>query len=233
MDSHSAVGFVYGRAIKTTNPEQEKAVSQKEFAFRVIPGIEYIRNICATSENVVDTPTAVVRTSVQRQVGGYRKDLPHAADMQMWLRIAAHGSVGHVEADQAYYRLHGHNMCLQYRRVRDFVERKAVFDSLFRDCAGRIRGAGRLQRLAHHALAGHSFSTACDVFDGTKPEDFREYLEFALTLYPGLRYSRRCCYFQVKRLLGPRVWSMLRPLVRRLRGSPDRPPNLWFIQGEW
>ena len=41
--------------------------------------------------NRVRSPGIVVRRSAYEQVGGFRTDLPHAADWEMWTRLAAHG----------------------------------------------------------------------------------------------------------------------------------------------
>jgi hypothetical protein len=219
MEAHPEVGFTYGRAIKTRDPDLESSNAGVDYQCRVIPGQEFIRFFCLTGENAVDTPTAVVRTCVQKKVGGYRKELPHAGDMEMWLRLAANAAVGFVDADQAYYRLHGQNMSEDYRNLRDFIQRKAVFDSFFREYVNFIAGGRELQSISSRSLAEHAFWTASRRFEGAQPDDCKQYLDFALQLYPGLRYSRRWWVFRLKRLLGPRGWSLLRPIVRRWRGG--------------
>ena len=35
---------------------------------------------------------------LQQQVGGYRAELPHSGDMEMWMRFAAHAPVGVLRA---------------------------------------------------------------------------------------------------------------------------------------
>lgn len=57
--------------------------------------------------NRVRAPGIVVRRSAYEQVGGYRTDLPHAADWDMWTRLAAHGPVVFVDEVLACYRRHG------------------------------------------------------------------------------------------------------------------------------
>ena len=48
-----------------------------------------------------------MRTSLQKRVGGYDARLPHAADLELWMRLAANADVGFLRGvDQAYYRLH-------------------------------------------------------------------------------------------------------------------------------
>lgn len=56
--------------------------------------------------NRVRTPGIVVRRAAYEQVGGYRTDLPHAADWEMWTRLAAHGPIMFVDQVLACYRRH-------------------------------------------------------------------------------------------------------------------------------
>ena len=56
--------------------------------------------------NRVRTPGIVVRRAAYEQVGGYRTDLPHAADWEMWTRLAAHGPIVFVDEVLACYRRH-------------------------------------------------------------------------------------------------------------------------------
>ena len=48
----------------------------------------------------------VVRRTAYERVGGYRTDLPHAADWEMWTRLAAHGAIMFVDQVLACYRRH-------------------------------------------------------------------------------------------------------------------------------
>lgn len=57
--------------------------------------------------NRVRAPGIVVRRASYEQVGGYRSDLPHAADWEMWTRLAAHGKIIFVDQVLARYRRHG------------------------------------------------------------------------------------------------------------------------------
>ena len=56
--------------------------------------------------NRVRAPGIVVRRSAYERVGGYRTDLPHAADWEMWTRLAALGPVVFVDEVLAAYRRH-------------------------------------------------------------------------------------------------------------------------------
>jgi glycosyltransferase involved in cell wall biosynthesis len=57
--------------------------------------------------NRVRAPGIVIRRSTYEQIGGYRTDLPHTADWDMWTRVAAHGPVVFVDQVLAAYRRHG------------------------------------------------------------------------------------------------------------------------------
>jgi glycosyltransferase involved in cell wall biosynthesis len=56
--------------------------------------------------NRVRAPSIVVRRSAYELLGGYRTDLPHAADWEMWTRLAAHGRIVLVDEVLACYRRH-------------------------------------------------------------------------------------------------------------------------------
>ena len=56
--------------------------------------------------NRVRAPGIVVRRAAYERVGGYRTDLPHVADWEMWTRLAAHGPIVFVDEVLATYRRH-------------------------------------------------------------------------------------------------------------------------------
>ncbi len=98
------------------------------------------------AHNIVATPTAVIRTDLQKAVGGYRPELPHSGDMEMWLRLASHASVGFIDDYQAVYRRHARNMSIAFlakQFLPDLVQRKAAFDFfLTEDAAASASRAG-------------------------------------------------------------------------------------------
>lgn len=57
--------------------------------------------------NRVRAPGMVVRRSAYETFGGFRTDLPHAADWELWTRMASHGPVMFVDEILAGYRKHG------------------------------------------------------------------------------------------------------------------------------
>lgn len=96
---------------------------------------DLISEICAAGTNLVATPTAIGRTEIQKAVGGYKHSLPHAGDMEMWLRFAAHGAVVRIDAIQAVYRKHSSAMSNAYfaTLLSDYRQRRQAFDSFFEE----------------------------------------------------------------------------------------------------
>lgn len=147
---------------------------------------DLIRESCAAGKNLVKTPTVIARTSVQKAVGGYRPNLPHTGDMEMWLRLAANGSVARIHSVQAVYRLHSTNMSHSY--CRDYCQLKDAFDSFFAEYADRFSDSRSLRQQADHAVAETAFWTGMAELSRGRFDSGRRLLRFAIDLRPRLRY---------------------------------------------
>jgi glycosyltransferase involved in cell wall biosynthesis len=99
--------------------------------------------------NRVRAPGIVVRRCGYERLGGFRADLPHAADWDMWTRLAAHGSIVFVDDVLACYRRHGASdtsaRVLTGANVRERVSAIGVV-------AGYV-ATGRRPRITRTALA--------------------------------------------------------------------------------
>jgi glycosyltransferase involved in cell wall biosynthesis len=220
--------LVFGREIRFSDsqPLPEPKGSGDDYDWQLIPGSGFIEECCRSSYNPVPTPTAVVRTAVLRQVGGYRPTLPHTADMEFWLRLAVAGLVCRIEADQAYKRKHNQNMSIYYLSsiIRDISERRNVFAVLFKENGDRIEQRERLEHLAARSLGTATFWEASRAFDRGDLASCQELLDLALTLDPGLRDRPEWARFRWKRSLGHSVWRVAHPLVTLLRRAYPSAP---------
>jgi hypothetical protein len=119
-------------------------------------GAEFIAHCCKEIWNPVNTATAVVRTSIQKAVGGYLSNLPFAADLEMWMRLATRGCVAEItDSIQAYYRVHDNNMSKQYWNdslVND-REVRAAFETFLTNSAAFIEDREQLRRQCSRSLA--------------------------------------------------------------------------------
>src|SRR4051812_6068677 len=71
LDQHPEVGLTYGAEIKGESFDPRDCVDDDSPA-RVMTGDNFLTYICEQADNIVPTPTAIVRTSVQKGIGGYR-----------------------------------------------------------------------------------------------------------------------------------------------------------------
>lgn len=130
MDSYPEVGLVYGRAVHfldgTPFPRPRGNIRVRE----VWKGREWLVNQCRLGRGSIVSPEAVMRTSIQADIGGYSRELPHSADLEMWLRAATRADVAYVHADQAWHRVHPMSMSRsQFAGLRtDLEQRRAAYE---------------------------------------------------------------------------------------------------------
>jgi glycosyltransferase involved in cell wall biosynthesis len=221
LDSSPRSSLLFGREIRFWDgqPFPGPCNCGEDYNWHVIPGAVFIEECCGSGYNPVPTPTAIARTAILQQIGGYREELPHSADMELWLRLSVFGSVCQIEADQACKRRHAVNMNHKYVNVviNDLRQRKAAFELLFQDYGGKIVQAERLKDLAFCSLGMIGFWEASAAFDRCDLVDCQELLDFALALDPELPSRPSWVRFTLKRRMGPRVWRVIRPLADLLR----------------
>jgi glycosyltransferase involved in cell wall biosynthesis len=100
--------------------------------------------------NRVRTPGIVVRRAAYEQVGGYRTDLPHAADWEMWTRLAAHGRIMFVDQVLACYRRHDtSDTSARVRTGTNVRERVMAIGVLSGHVPPNRRGRARRRALAY------------------------------------------------------------------------------------
>ncbi len=226
LDENPSAGLLYGHALYWYSDRPRPAARVNSYGASVWQGQEWLRIVCQRGHCVTTTPTAVVRTRVQQAIGGYRADLPHSGDVEMWMRFAVHSDVAYIRGvDQAFYRIHKSNMSVERVEIVDLRQRKAAYDAIFTKYAQRIPDAGALERQVNRALAKEALWRACGAYHGRRLAitPVKELVDFASTTYPqfdelpeyrGLRWRQR---------VGPNVSSYLKPLMlfavyRRLRG---------------
>ena len=195
--------------------------------WRVWAGRDFIKLHCERVRNLVPTPTAIVRTVTQKAIGGYLSTLPHAGDMEMWLRFAAHGAVAETPRVQAVYRIHGANMSVDYYKtvIRDYAQRRDVFEIFFANDGRRIDDADELHALARRRLAAAAFWTGVAQWCRGDRATGAEVLRLGLSLDPRMRLAPPVS--QLLRLESPhrKLWSVLADASRRRDDRRARSPR--------
>ena len=115
LDVHPGVGFVYGNVLWFRDGAPLPTARTRVRGWSVWPGQSWVERRFRQVGAGISSPEVVVRTSLQKRVGGYDARLPHVGDLEMWIRLAANADVGYLRGvDQAYYRRHGQNMSVAY-----------------------------------------------------------------------------------------------------------------------
>jgi glycosyltransferase involved in cell wall biosynthesis len=159
LAAEPSVGLVYGNCIDFSGNLPVSRSEPGEWA--IWPGAEWLHERCRSAYNVVPTPTAVMRTSVLRAIGGYRADLPHAGDYEMWLRTSAVSDIGFLlNVDQGYYRLHASNMHKKdfssgsaKGQLIDLTQIWQSFEAVFAGVGEKVDADRSLLRIARETLA--------------------------------------------------------------------------------
>ena len=216
LDAHPNVGFVYGRALWVTHGAPVPAARTRVRGWSVWPGQWWLERRFRDAENPITTPEVVVRTSLQKRVGGYDARLPHAADMEMWMRLAANADVGFIRGvDQAYYRLHEENMRKAFNALMDLRQRRLVFETVLERYGDRLSDATRLSDLVRRALGKEALWDAGRAYDRGSAEQASvdELLAFAVDCWP--QVSRLPLYrtLELRKSIGPRAMLGLRPVI--------------------
>ena len=106
----------------------------------------------AVSNRVRPTGIVVTRETYEA-IGGYRTDLPHAADWDMWMRVAAHGPVWFVDEVLSLYREHdGSDTADRIRTGENIRERIEAIDIVAASTPPEIRSKARRRALAYAAV---------------------------------------------------------------------------------
>lgn len=194
MEAEPEVGFVYGHPVsfRDTPP----AARTRTRSWTVWRGEEWIQGRCERARNCTSSPEVVMRTSVQKEIGGYRADLPHSGDFEMWMRAAVVADVGRVNgADQAFYRVHDDSMLRTTFAgwLPDLEGRRDAFIAILGpDVARRPADADSLLTIARRGLANEALTRARLGHDriDEAAESVERYRAFALETYPAARGLR-------------------------------------------
>lgn len=169
LQAHPDVSLVYGYA--PSFEDEIPTTSAHVRSWTIWTGDQWIRHICKSGRNAIVNPEAMVRRDVMELTGGYDPNLPHSADMLLWMQAGEHGKIGRINGpDQAYYRIHGQNMHAVHfgELAQDIRERARVFDIFFGSARPPMANSDELLKKAKSALAKETFRAhAVGAFRGT------------------------------------------------------------------
>lgn len=219
LENHPEAGFVFGAVVVfDADPPPPTPAASDSLDYRIVDGPALIAHICHHT-NDVPTPTAVVRTELQKRVGGYNSATPHTSDMEMWLRLAAHARVGVIQAAQGYYRVHGSNMSGEFfaQPTRDVRERLAAAEQALAAVGARVAEFPRVFRTMRRIEAERAYWRAGLAFEAGERPLGETYLRFAAATDPSPLSASGFWSATVRRHLSASAMQRL----RRLAGRPE------------
>lgn len=233
LHDHPSVGFVYGRPVYFSGraPRLRSGPGRQY----VWPGQVWLRDRCRDGYNVISSPEVVVRTSLLHRVGGFREGLPHAGDLDLWLRLAAHANVGYLRGtDQALYRRHVQSMSRATFNTHlvDLEQRRAAFLAVLDDEAVPVRDRAALRRDVCRALARQALRRACRAYDRSRTTEVPvdDLVRFAQDTWEDLRALPEWRGLVVRRRIGARVMPYLQPIVLT---APAHRVRSWLWWQSW
>jgi glycosyltransferase involved in cell wall biosynthesis len=217
MERNPSVTMTYGMAVVVNEVNGEyPAADQTEFESTTVSGHAFIQRFCE-HKNGVASPTALVRTNIQKKIGGYNPAFPHTCDVEMWMRFATQGDIGVINAPQAYYRWHNTNMSSNYinQPMGDLREQIETCEHV-RDAWGQdIPDFAKWVQDMRIRYAAESCWLAGIALERGDQDAARQCIEFARRLQPDVWKLRSWWIYQLKRLTGKAGGR----LVQQLRGS--------------
>jgi glycosyltransferase involved in cell wall biosynthesis len=173
-------------------------------------------------EDIVDTPTVLVRRSAYESVGAwFDEGIPHLYDWEIWIRLGLASNAGFLATWDASYRWHGAQSSAERHRAWEYLE---VFENGCRLVAERAPELSLPPREQTRLRAGYRLSMALDeLAAGRRRPALRNGLA-ALRLRPLAVLDRRTPAVLAGLVLGRgarRAMAALRRLRFRRGARPD------------
>lgn len=231
MDLHPNVGMAYGWArVFSDESEMDGHITPEPFEYQVIPGADFI-NKCCESWCSVASPTAVIRTSVQHQVGEMNPKLTATCDVEIWMRIATVSDIAALDTLQAFYRRHEANMSTgyTYRPMSDLREQHDTIRTVVDGQGSHLPQAPDWIQTMTDRLLLQSAWLAGIAWENGDDKGVEICRDFARELSADWEESKPWKRFKMKRMIGRQVLSGMRKLSgKQRRYTPHNP----FVPGQ-
>jgi glycosyltransferase involved in cell wall biosynthesis len=219
------IGFVYGRPRHFSGAIPPPRIGKHQWT--VWPGIDWLEIRYRKAVNCISQPEAIIRMSALHRAGPYYSEhLPHTADLELWLRLAAVAPVGHIAGvDQGYYRIHPNSMqrTINAGMLNDLKGRRAAFLGALPAVGEHPGFRDRLEAMVRRQLAVHALDFCCRAYDRQRTDriPIDELVAFAAETFPEFEALTEWRGLERRRRRGTRSrWSprsLLASMIRRGR----------------
>lgn len=193
---HPSVGMVYGGSLPFYSDDAMPRARNQTVVPELWRGRDWIVERCRTASLGIASPRAVVRTSLERQLGDNRAALGPDEALARCLRLATRADIAFLRGvDQTYVvaALNAVARPVLGSPIEDLRLRKAAFDAWFAVDGRDLPGARDLHAMAHRALAREALSVAgSDDASGRNGAWISELEVFASLAFEEARAVPRC-----------------------------------------
>ena len=229
MDENPNVAFCYGNAPRWEVQNPRPVLRTGTWRPIIHDGHSWIKGRFETAGNPVYSPTVVVRTELQKKVGGYNPKMLHTSDLEMWLKLALHGDVGFVAGvDQGVFRVHESNMSNDYYDndlgLKDLEMRRLTFAEILDNHSALLPDTEELNQIYRRRLAKEALMRAGRAYDrgeGAGPAA-AALVTFAQTTVEDVSRLPEWHTLRLRQRLGPRIAPLLSPFVLTAAGRKIR-----------
>ena len=187
---------------------------------KIFTGSEHFNTIVKNGNHIAFSGVMVPKSSYQN-VGHFNVSLPYTSDLEMWLRLSLHYSIGYLATPMVTWRFHKEMKSFEFFKSAGGIEQewKAIEMALAQKQSSSFERERCLAQ-ARRQLAMRTMLNA--IFHADKGMvTVRKHLTKAGQLSPPLRLHPIYWFIYSFSLLGDRCFSM----VNRLRISLFRKPN--------
>jgi GT2 family glycosyltransferase len=227
MAANRTVGMTYGRHIECSGAPDLSTVigSPEDETFVILPPQQLIEFACKKGATEIASPTVVVRSEVQRRIGGYLEELPHSGDTEMWLRFARYSDVAALNAVQAYKREHARNMAsTTFAELPGILQQLAAVEVHLTHHVVESPDVNRFRRTMRRTIGERIAWRGMRAFEQGRVAEGRHCLKTALDVDASLPLWQYRWRTRLKRLVGTEVWSIARRLAGPAQGTTSGPP---------
>jgi len=221
MNKHPEVGMTFGQAVLVWDDDPLPDHPDSDYIeYKVISSSDFLQRCCLNG-NPVPTPAAVVRTKLQKALGGYDARFPHSGDLEMWMRFAANRPVIVLKVVQAFYRKHASNMSIKYynQLINDRRETMMACDEVLQTWGGKFAASASWRHSMRKRLSEEAFWEASRAFELGEDAKHKKCLEFAVEVNPDIRFNRMWWRLRAKKCLGRTIGTYVSKLCSYWRGN--------------
>lgn len=186
MNEFPDLSFVYGDPQPFTGTPAGQPLHERKSTLWT--GSEWIAWVLKRGDSAIKSPAVMLRRQALRATGGHRYDVPEASNLNLMLRLASVGRVGHINgpAQVLYPAPPSHPVTLAARagHLDELHARLKAFDLFVEECHSHLHDPAALRAAVRHSLARDARASAKHARDHWRAdiEPVSEYLSFARSL---------------------------------------------------